>query len=126
VFCSNKVVQALPGLSMRLFSAAVIASSDCYPESQAHRVCQPFPQQVGTPYYSKVLLVNFDEKWFSGMVARCNAKISQLLGVEKQYQHVFHKSHINKVMVVAFTGYAFDGTSSTLQLSMICNTVLYL
>ena len=43
------------------------------------------------------------------MVARCNAKKSELLGVEKQYQHVFHQSHINKVMVVAFTGYAFDG-----------------
>jgi len=52
---------------------------------------------------------HFLNKWFYGMVARCNAKMSQLLGVEKQYQHVFHKSHINKVMVVAFTGYAFDG-----------------
>ena len=33
----------------------------------------------------------------------------ELLGIEKQYHHVFHQSHINKVMVVAFTGYAFDG-----------------
>ncbi|KAL3910874.1 MAG: hypothetical protein SGARI_001917 [Bacillariaceae sp.] len=61
------------------------------------------------PANQKVLLVHYDEKWFYGMVARCNAKMSMLLGVEKQYTHVFHKSHINKVMAVAFTGYAFDG-----------------
>jgi hypothetical protein len=68
-----------------------------------------FLNKWGLPTTQKVLLVNFDEKWFYGMVARCNAKMSQLLGVEKQYQHMFHKSHINRVMVVAFTRYAFDG-----------------
>jgi hypothetical protein len=31
-------------------------------------------------------------------------------GIEKHEYHIYHKSHIEKVMAVAITGYAFDGS----------------
>ena len=57
----------------------------------------------------KILWIHYDEKWFFGCVPRVNAKLLEQLGLEKQYIHVLHKNHINKVMGVAFTGLAFDG-----------------
>jgi hypothetical protein len=57
----------------------------------------------------KVLLIHFDEKWFFGMAPRANAKVCEQLGVEKEFLHCFHKSHVTKAMGIAFTGLAFDG-----------------
>jgi len=56
----------------------------------------------------KYLLVNYDEKWFFGWVCRVNAKKCELLGLEKSHTYLYHKGHIDKVMAVAFTAYAFD------------------
>ena len=32
------------------------------------------------------------------------------LGIKKHEYYIYHKSHIEKVMAVAITGYAFDGS----------------
>jgi hypothetical protein len=56
----------------------------------------------------KVLWINYDEKWFYGWVSQCNAKMCKVLGIEKMHTYLYHKCHINKVMAVAFTAYAFD------------------
>jgi Transposase len=58
----------------------------------------------------KVLWINYDEKWFYGWVSRCNAKMCEVLGIEKTHTYLYHKCHINKVMAVAFTAYAFNST----------------
>jgi hypothetical protein len=42
------------------------------------------------------------------VVSRCNAKMCEILGIEKTHTYLYHKCHINKVMAVAFTAYAFD------------------
>jgi hypothetical protein len=56
----------------------------------------------------KYLWIHYDEKWFWGLVARATAKyLEAILGKRELY--AYHKSHINKVMAVAFTAYAFDG-----------------
>ena len=34
----------------------------------------------------------------------------KVLGIEKTHTYLYHKCHINKVMAVAFTAYAFDST----------------
>jgi hypothetical protein len=52
--------------------------------------------------------INYDEKWFYGWVSRCNAKMCEILGLEKTHTYLYHEYHINKVMAVAFTTYAFD------------------
>lgn len=59
---------------------------------------------------SKYLLIHYDEKWFYGWVGRANAKKCEQLGLEKNVSFIYHKSHVNKVMVVAFTGYAFENS----------------
>jgi hypothetical protein len=56
----------------------------------------------------KILWINYDEKWFYGWVSRCNAKMCEVLGIEKTHTYLYHKCHINKVMAVAFTACAFD------------------
>jgi hypothetical protein len=58
----------------------------------------------------KVLWINYDEKWFYGWDSRCNAKMCEVLGIEKTHTYLYHKCHINKVMAVAFTAYAFNST----------------
>jgi hypothetical protein len=56
----------------------------------------------------KYLWIHYDETWFLGLVARATAKfLEAVLGKRELY--AYHKSHINKVMAVAFTAYAFDG-----------------
>ena len=54
----------------------------------------------------KFLLINFDEKWFSGL-REAHAKLCEALGLEKSHLYVKHTSWINKLMVICFTGYAF-------------------
>ena len=51
------------------------------------------------------LLINYDEKWFYGMVTKSIAKVFD--GIERTNLKAYHKSHINKTMTVAFTAYAF-------------------
>lgn len=63
----------------------------------------------GLPRDQKILWVNYDEKWFMGWVSRCNAKMCEILGLDKSHTYLKHKCHINKVMVAAFTAYAFKG-----------------
>jgi hypothetical protein len=57
----------------------------------------------------KILWIHYDEKWFWGLVARNNAKMCDELGLLRKYKYAYHKNFINKVMVLAITGYAFEG-----------------
>ena len=50
-------------------------------------------------------MIHYDEKWFWGMVTKSTARTFD--GLDQQTQQAYHKSHINKTMVVAFTAYAF-------------------
>ena len=43
-----------------------------------------------------------------GWVCRTNAKVCEMLGLEKSHTFLYHKNHIEKVMAVAVTGYAFS------------------
>ena len=65
--------------------------------------------QLSTESHPKILLVNYDEKWFFGMVPRTMAKMCPALGLFRGTRAIYHKNFINKVMVVAITGYAFEG-----------------
>jgi hypothetical protein len=56
----------------------------------------------------KYLLVMYDEKWFWGLVTRRGAKCCHKLDINQQYFKAYHKSHINKVMGIAFTAMAFE------------------
>jgi hypothetical protein len=47
----------------------------------------------------KILWLMCDEKWFSGLVPRTNAKACAELGIEKQSYSAHHKKHLAKVMV---------------------------
>ena len=58
----------------------------------------------------RVLLVHYDEKWFWGLVLRAFAKACDEIGVQKRDYFAFHKSHINKVMAIAFVAAVIDGT----------------
>ena len=55
----------------------------------------------------KVLLIHYDEKWFYGMVPRTHAKHCEELFLTRKDLPAYHKNYINKVMVLAITGYAF-------------------
>ena len=55
----------------------------------------------------KYLVINYDEKWFWGLVLRAAAKECPELGVNPRTAACYHKNHIEKVMVVAFTGFAY-------------------
>lgn len=57
----------------------------------------------------KILWIHYDEKWFFGWVNRCNAKMCEVLGLERTHTYIYHKNHIEKVMAVAFTAFAFNG-----------------
>ena len=58
----------------------------------------------------RVLLVHCDEKWFWGLVLRAFAKACEEIGVKKRDYAAFHRSHINKVMAIAFVAAVFDGS----------------
>ena len=58
----------------------------------------------------RVLLVHYDEKWFWGLVLRAFAKACEEIGVKKRDYAAFHRSHINKVMAIAFVAAVFDGS----------------
>ena len=57
---------------------------------------------------NKVLLVNYNEKWFYGLVPRSGAKQCESIGLQRHMKVVYHKNFINKFMVIAVTGYAFQ------------------
>ena len=54
------------------------------------------------------LLIEFDKKWMWGLVVRRYAKSCAKLGLTKKYFKAYHRNHINKVMMTAFTGLAFE------------------
>jgi hypothetical protein len=56
----------------------------------------------------KIFLVHYDEKWWFGMLLRGFAKLCEDLGLEKVHHHLYHKSHIPKVMAVCLVGYAYE------------------
>jgi hypothetical protein len=56
----------------------------------------------------KILWIHYDEKWFYSWVSRQAANICELLGLEKTHTYHYDKCHIDKVMAVAFTAFAFD------------------
>ena len=58
----------------------------------------------------RVLLIHYDEKWFWGLVLRAFAKACDEIGVGKRDYFTFHKSHINKVMAIAFVGAVFGAS----------------
>lgn len=43
-----------------------------------------------------------------GFVPRCNAKACEALGLEREAHYAYHRNHLEKVMLLAVTGYAFD------------------
>ena len=60
--------------------------------------------------FGRTLWIHYNEKWFYGFVASTCANMCEQLGVEKQAHYLYHKNHVNKVMCMAVTGFAFDGT----------------
>ncbi len=50
-----------------------------------------------------------DEKWFSGLVPRTNAKACAELGIAKQSYSAHHKKDLAKVMVHCTVGFCFHG-----------------
>ena len=56
----------------------------------------------------KVLFIHYDEKWFYGMVTRSHGKKCDNLPVYRKHMNAYHKNYINKVMLIAVTGYAFE------------------
>ena len=56
----------------------------------------------------KYLLIEFDKKWMWGLVVRRYAKSCAKLGLTKKYFKAYHRNHINKVMMTAFIGLAFE------------------
>ena len=52
----------------------------------------------------------YDEKWFWGLVTLRGTKCCAKLGLEQSSFRAYHRSHINKVMAIAFTSYAFENT----------------
>uniref|UniRef100_A0A6U5I0W1 Uncharacterized protein n=1 Tax=Corethron hystrix TaxID=216773 RepID=A0A6U5I0W1_9STRA len=56
----------------------------------------------------KFLHVMFDKKWMWGLVVRQHAKSCKKKGLQKKYLKAYHRNHINKVMLTAFTAFAFD------------------
>jgi hypothetical protein len=61
-----------------------------------------------SPSPGKYIWLHFDEKWFWGFVGRGNAKMAPSAGIKKSTKSAYHRSHIDKVMSIAFTGFAFD------------------
>jgi hypothetical protein len=56
----------------------------------------------------KYIWLHYDEKWFWGFVGCGNAKMAPSAGIKKSAKSAYHRSHIDKVMGIAFTGLAFD------------------
>ena len=53
----------------------------------------------------QVVLVHMDEKWFWSIVVRRNLKCIPVLGIEPVQHGVQHKSHLDKTMGIASTGF---------------------
>jgi hypothetical protein len=60
----------------------------------------------------KIPMDTHDKKWSFGFSGRANAKMCKELRIKKlEYYHIYHKNHIlEKVIAVAITAYAFDGS----------------
>ena len=61
------------------------------------------PQEIR----QKILFINYDEKWFYGLVPRMFAKQCPNLNLYRKELKAYHKNFLNKVMVIAITAYAF-------------------
>lgn len=72
---------------------------------------------------AKYLWVHYDEKWFWGLVARSNAKMCEEMGLVRKYYQIYHKNHINKVMVLASTAIWSVVSISTLISSCLISIV---
>ena len=59
--------------------------------------------------HPNILLINYDEKWLYGLVPRTMAKMCPQMGLFRNSKLIYHKNFINKVLLVAVTGYAFKG-----------------
>jgi hypothetical protein len=55
----------------------------------------------------KYILIEYDKKWFCGLVMHRGAKSCADLGINPQSYSAYHKSHISKTMGMAFTAFAF-------------------
>ena len=55
---------------------------------------------------AQILLTHMDEKWFYGIVVRKHNKVVPCFGCYPRSMSVHHKSHINKIMAIAVTGFA--------------------
>ena len=56
----------------------------------------------------KYLLIHYDEKWFWGLVQRRHAKACKELELDPVTFKAYHRNHVNKVMGVAVTAFAFE------------------
>ena len=56
----------------------------------------------------KALWINYDEEWLYAWMSQTNVRMCELLEIEKANIYIYHKNHIEKVMAIAFTAYAFD------------------
>ena len=56
----------------------------------------------------KYIWLHYDEKWFWDFVGHDNAKMAPLASIKRSTKSAYHWSHIDKVMGIAFTGFAFD------------------
>ena len=79
-------------------------------KNKQHKFASHLTMHWGLPAerLRKVLWVHYDEKWFWGMVARSNAKKCDEIGLARENYYAYHKNYVNKVMVLAITGYAFE------------------
>jgi len=57
----------------------------------------------------KVIYVTADEKWFLGITPQ-HGKLCERLGLTKSHLYAQHKDHVPKVLAIAFTAYAFEGS----------------
>ena len=70
--------------------------------NQLHNYWELSPIQL-----KKVLFINYDEKWFYGLVPCMFAKQCPNLTLYRKELKAYHKNFLNKVMVIAITAYGF-------------------
>ena len=84
----------------------------------AHHFCNNWGLGAG-----KCLLINYDEKWFWGLVTRISAKMCAKLGIEPTIFACYHNNHINNCMAVSITAFAFedsiDNGGDTMKLGFV-------
>ena len=56
----------------------------------------------------KILLIHYNQRWFYVWVYCATTKKRELLVLDKTHTYLYHKCHIDKVMCVVFTAYAYE------------------